>query len=307
MKILVTGGAGFIGSHLVESLLTDNNKVAILDNFTNSSKERIFHLVKNGVALVNGDITEYSGLAKRVRGFDCIVHLAAQIDVQDSIRYPQHTHEVNATGTLNLLRACVVNKVKNIVAASSSAVYGNPIQLPLTEKMVTFPLSPYGASKLAMEHYLQAFANAYDLNTISLRFFNVYGYGQSMQYAGVITRFMERIAKSKPLAIFGNGSSTRDFISVDDVVEFVKKAITKTDGRKGDVFNIASGRHTSIKELAKMMIEISGKKLGIEYKKSRKGDIIHSQASISLAKRELDHSPRVGLRNGLEKLLAINH
>lgn len=303
MKIFVTGGAGFIGRHLVESLLNEKNKVTIFDNFKNSSKNHISHLTKNGASLVQGDITDYSTLIKCITGFDVVVHLAAQIDVQESIRLPQLTHQVNVTGTVNLLRACVAKKVKNIVASSSAAVFGDPVQLPLSENSETMPLSPYGASKLAMEHYLQAFANSFGLNCISLRFFNVYGSGQSPQYAGVITRFLEKIAKNKPLVIFGDGLSTRDFVSVYDVVESIKKSIEKFEGKKGTVYNIASGKYITIKEIAKLMIEISGKDLSIEYKDSRKGDILHSQTSISLAKKELDYVPTVKLQDGLAKLL----
>lgn len=306
MKIFVTGGAGFIGRRLVKSLLNDNNEVTIFDNFSNSSKSQISEHLKNEALLVKGDVTNYPSLVKYMHGFDRVVHLAAQIDVQESIRSPEHTHQVNVTGTLNLLRACVVNKVKNIVASSSAAVFGNPATLPVCENSKTVPLSPYAASKLAMEHYMQAFANSYDLNCISLRFFNVYGIDQSIQYAGVITRFMEKIAKNKPLEIYGDGSNTRDFVSVDDIVESIKMAILNMDGKKGNVYNIASGKTVSIKDLAKMMILISGKDLSIKYHPPKKGDVRHSQTSILLAKKELGYHPRVHLKDGLKSLLSHN-
>ncbi len=305
MKIFVTGGAGFIGRHLVESLLNGNNQVTVFDNFTNSSKSQMSHYIKKGALLVKGDITNYSSLAKSVSGFDHVVHLAAQIDVQESIRYPERTHQVNATGTVNLLRACVANKVKNIVASSTAAVFGNSTEI-LSESSKTIPLSPYGASKLAMEHYMQAFANSYDLNCISLRFFNAYGINQSIQYAGVITKFMDKIENNKPLEIYGDGSNTRDFVSVDDMVESIKMAILNINGKKGNVYNIASGKAIAIKDLAKMMILISGKNLSIKYHAPKKGDIKHSRTSILLAKKELGYHPRINLKDGLKNLLSYH-
>ena len=304
MKIFVTGGAGFIGRNLVESLLSKDNKVTIFDNFANSSKNQVSQQVKKQALFVKGDVLDYASLAKSLRGFDCVVHLAAQIDVQQSILHPERTHQVNVTGTVNLLRACAANKVKNIVAASTAAVFGNPERLPLDENSKTVPLSPYGASKLSMEHYLQAFANSYDLNCISLRFFNAYGIDQSIQYAGVITRFMDKILKNKPLEIYGDGSNTRDFVSIDDIVQSIKRAIQKIDGKKGTVYNIASGKSIAIKDLARMMILISGKNIAIKYHPSKKGDIEHSRTSILFAKKELGYSPQVNLKEGLKNLLA---
>ncbi len=303
MKIFVTGGAGFIGSHLVTSLLKENNKVVIYDNLKSSSKDKISHLLKNGALFVKGDVSDYKSLSKSVSGFDCVVHLAGETDVQESIKFPEYTNQVNVTGTVNLLQACVEQKVSNVIAASSAAVYGNPKDQPLSENFPTISISPYGASKIAMENYMQAFSHSYDLNCISLRFFNVYGKDQSNAYAGVITKFMERISKNKPLEIFGDGSSTRDFVSIEDVIQSIQNAITKVDGKKGNFYNIGSGKYTTIEDLAKLMILISGKSLSIEYKKSRKGDIEHSQTSIWLAQRELGYHPKITLKEGLERLL----
>ena len=204
--------------------------------------------------------------------------------------------------SVNLLRACVKRKIVNVIAASSAAVYGDPKDLPLSENSQTLPISPYGASKIAMENYMQAFSHSYDLNCISLRLFNVYGKGHSDAYAGVITKFMERIAKNKPLEIFGDGSNTRDFVSVYDVIQSIQNALAKVDGKKGNFYNIGSGKYATIKDLAKLMISISGKSLSIEYKKPRKGDILHSQTSIGLAKRELGYNPKITLKDGLERL-----
>ena len=303
MKIFVTGGAGFIGGSLVNSLLSDGNQVTIYDNLKNSSKSKITHLLKKGASFVKGDITNYKSLLKAISGFDCVVHLAAQLEVQESIRSPEYTHNVNVTGTVNLLRASVSQKVQSVVTASSSAVFGNPQELPLSEKSQTIPISPYGASKLAAESYLQAFSHSYDLNGITLRFFNVYGEGQSRAYAGVITKFMNRIANNKPPVISGDGSNTRDFVWIDDVVQSILKAISKIGGKKGNFYNIASGKYVTIRDLANLMISISGKKLSIDYTAPKKGDILHSQTSIRLAQRDLGYTPRISLKEGLERLL----
>jgi len=302
MKIFVTGGAGFIGRHLVDCLLNSHN-VTIYDNFTSSSQNSISHLLKKGASLVSGDINDYTLLSKSLAGFDSVVHLAAETDVQESIKFPDKTNYVNVTGSVNLLRACVEKKIKNIVNASSAAVYGNTKDLPLTENSQTFSISPYGASKLAVEHYMQAFSYSFKLNCISLRIFNVYGRGQSDSYAGVIIKFKEKITKNKPLVIFGDGSNTRDFVSVDDVVQSIQKAIEKIDGKKGDYYNIASGNYTTINDLANLMLTISGKTLPIEHTESSQGEINHSQTSIHLATKELGYSPKVQLKMGLEMLL----
>jgi len=303
MKVFVTGGSGFIGSHLVNSLLKDGNRVTIYDNFKNSHESKISHLLKNGASLVKGDVTDYDSLSRVLVGFDSVVHLAAKIDVQESITFPERTNYVNVTGTVNVLRACVAQKVRNVVAASSAAVFGNPKDLPLSENSPTIPISPYGASKLAVEHYMQAFSNSFDLNCITLRFFNVYGKGQSDAYAGVITRFMEKIQKNQPLVIFGDGSNTRDFVYIDDVVRSIQNAIAKIDGKKGNFYNIASGKHITIEKLAKLMISISGKTLSIEHEEPRKGDILDSQTSIRLAKKEIGYFPKVHIKDGLKILL----
>ena len=303
MKIFVTGGAGFIGRHLVKSLVQSGNKVRIYDNLCNSSEKSISGLVRDGASFVKGDVTNYNLLSKSISGYDVTIHLAAQIDVQESIKNPEYTRLVNGTGTLNLLRACVDNDIPNVIAASTAAVYGETKVQPISENSLTYPISPYGASKILMEYYMKMFSEFYGLNCVALRLFNVYGKGQSSAYAGVITKFMECIHHNKPLVIFGNGTSTRDFVSVHDVVYSFKDTMKRVHGKKGNVYNIASGRHVTINDLGKMILSISGKKLGIKYTRPRKGDIEKSQPSISLAQRELGYSPRIDLRKGLEKLM----
>lgn len=306
MNIFVTGGAGFIGRNLVESLLKRGDKVTIYDNFSNSSEDKTSALINKGANKIKGAIEDYDFLKESLSGFDTVIHLAAKISVPESIANPEITNQTNVTGSLNVLRACVAKNIRNIIATSSAAVYGDCKDLPISENSSTIPTSPYGASKLAMENYMQAFANSFDLNCISLRIFNVYGKGQTPEYAGVISKFMEQIAKEKSPVIFGDGLQTRDFVSIDDVVDAFLNAISHIQSKRGDCFNIASETSISIKDLAQLMISISGKNLEIEFEKPRKGDILHSLASISLARNELSYSPKVTLQEGLENLSKAN-
>jgi len=301
--LVVTGGAGFVGKALVEYLSESGEKVTIFDNFSNSSRAEIQSLLKKGVSLVEGDIRNYEVLERCLSECDTVIHLAAQIDVQKSIINPKENYEINVEGTNNLLKACVKQNVQNIIAASSAAVYGIPSELPLNESSSTIPISPYGESKLAMEQLIRDFSQKHNLNSISLRFFNIFGKGQTDAYAGVITKFMKNISEDKPLIIFDDGSNTRDFIFVEDVVNSIKCAIEKIDGKRGNCYNIASGSFTSINELAKLMLSISGNTLEIKFSSPREGDISHSQASINLARNELSFNPKILLRQGLETLL----
>jgi len=300
--IFITGGAGFIGSTLVDSLLTMGESITIFDNFSNSSTEKISHLLDKGASLVTGDIRDYDSLEKNLAGHNLVIHLAAQIDVVESILNPENTHEVNVGGTENVLKACLKQNIKNIIAASSAAVYGVPKKLPLIETSDTVPISPYGQSKLDMEQLIHDFSLKNKLNSICLRFFNIYGKGQTDAYAGVITKFMKNILEDKPLVIFGDGYNTRDFISVKDVVDSIKNAIKNVDGKRGNSYNIASGNLISILDLANLMLSISEKSRQIKFSPSRKGDIVHSQSNIDLAISELGFMPKIPLRQGLEEL-----
>jgi len=303
MKVFVTGGAGFIGSALVKSFLEKNYEVTIFDNFSNSSKHKISHLLKNGAFLIEGDITNYDSIEKTLDDCNIVIHLAAQISVEESIKKPELTRSINVEGTKNLLRACVAKKVNKIILASSAAVYGQPKDLPLTESSPISPISPYGQSKVEMEKLLEEFSKNYDLNGISFRFFNIYGKDQTDEYAGVITKFMKNISENKPLIIFGDGSNTRDFISIDDVIDSIHNTIKNIEGKKGNYYNVATGNFISIKELAELMLSISDKNLDIKYEPPKKGDILHSQTSINLLQKELGFYPKIKLRDGLKKLL----
>ena len=306
MKVFVTGGAGFFGATLVASLLKKNYEVIIFDNFSNSLEEKISPLLAKGAKLVKGDITDYKSIENAMDDSDIVIHLAASINVEDSILNPEKTHRINVDGTINVLRACVANKVRKIIVASSAAVYGELKNLPVSENSSTNPISPYGKSKLNMEKHIQKFSQDNNLDCIILRFFNIYGKGQSDAYAGVITKFMKNISENKSLQIFGDGSNTRDFIAIEDVIDSIHNAISNLDGKRGNCYNIATGRAVSIKELAELMLSISGKKLEIKFEPPKKGDIPHSQANIDLVKKELDFHPKISLKEGLEKLLKSN-
>lgn len=303
MKVLVAGGAGFVGRHLVRYLLDDGHKVTIFDNLSNSSRDNIMALTKRGAKFVQSDILNYKILLKHVRRNDFVIHLAAKIDVEESLSFPHITNSVNVDGTINVLRACVESKVKNFITTSSAAVYGNSSKIPIKEDDRTIPISPYGASKLSMEHYVQVFSHSYDLNCVILRFFNIYGPGQSSAYAGVISKFMSNIKNDKPLIVFGDGKNTRDFVSIEDAVWAISLAMKKINNKKGNIYNIATGTSFAINDLAKLMISISGKKLKVIHTKSKKGDIIHSKASIALAKKDLGYVPKIRLRDGMDKLI----
>lgn len=302
MKIFVTGGAGFIGSHVVSSLLKFHD-ITIFENFSNSSKKNLNFNSQNIPNIIEGDLSDFKLLKNSLSDFDLVIHLAAKIDISESLKHPEISNKVNVQGTINLLKACVESNVSNFIGASSAAIYGNPHTIPVTEETIPNPVSPYGADKLAMEFYIRAFANAFNMNSISLRFFNVYGKGQSNEYAGVITKFMEKLSQNKPLVIFGDGQNTRDYIYIDDLVKGVMDSISNIQGKKGETYNLASGTSVSVNELAKKMIQISKKEVEIIHDSPREGDLLFSQASISKAKKELGFLPNFELESGLSKLL----
>ena len=293
MKILVTGGAGFIGKHLVKYLLKKNHSVTIFDNFSNSSKNSTSILIKLGVKIIEGDIKKINEIQNASMNQNIVIHLAAKISVSESIKNPMETFQNNVDGTKNVLIACEKNNVEKIILASSAAVYGEGIpKIKLTEESKMNPISPYGKSKVKMELETKEFEINNNVNCIILRFFNIYGIGQTPEYAGVITKFIERIKENKPLKIFGDGLQTRDFIAIDDVIDSIYNAILY--GKSG-TYNIASGKTTTIKEIAELMISINGRKLDIEYTNEQKGDIRNSEADISLAKKEIRYFPKFKL------------
>jgi len=301
MKILVTGGTGFIGKYLVRSLVEKGSSVTIFDNFSNSTKDSVSSLIDIGVKIIEGDVTNPLDIQNAVKDQDIVIHLAAKISVSESMSNPTKTFQVNVDGTRNVLAACEKNHVKKLIVSSSAAVYGEGSpNVKSTEESKTNPISPYGESKVQMEQKIREFESKYDIDCIILRFFNIYGIGQSVEYAGVITKFMERITQEKPLEIFGDGLQTRDFVAIDDVISSIHNAISY--GKSG-TYNIASGITVTIKELAELMVSISGKNLEIQYTAALKGDIRNSQADISLVKKDLRYSPKCELREGIKCLL----
>ena len=300
MRVFITGGAGFIGIHLCKKLLEQNHNITIFDNFENSSKIHFMSFFKDSVTIVPGDITNYTLLENSMKNHDIVIHLAAKINIPDSIINPDSTFNINVYGTQNVLDALLSNHILKIITTSSAAVYKNT-SLKIKETSMTTPLSPYGTSKLKMEKKINQFTSEHNIQSIILRLFNVYGNDQSMQYTGVITKFKEKISQNLPLIIYGDGSAVRDFIHVDDVVSAMVLAM---DSSESNTYNIASGTSTNIISLAKLMILISGKSLKILYKPKRDGDILFSMSDTTLAQTDLQFNPKISLKNGLTQFLS---
>ena len=304
MKVLVTGGAGFIGSHLVDRLVDEGYDVCILDNLSSGKLSNINGPLKEDkVEFVEGDIRDASVVDKALVGVDVVVHLAALISVPLSVANPELTFDVNLSGTSNLLRSSVKEGVGKFVFVSSCAVYGEPKIQPITEETMPDPISPYAESKLLSERYCLGFHDRGLLRSVILRFFNVYGPRQGLNdYSGVITLFLDRARRNRPLIVYGDGSQTRDFVSVHDVVEAIFASLNSV-GAEGEIVHIGSGRATSVNELAEEVLKLTGAESGILHKSPRTGDIKNSLAEISKAKRLLGYDPKVSLRDGLRELL----
>jgi len=304
-RVLVSGGAGFIGSHLVDRLLVDGFEVVVLDNLYGGRVENVKqHIGKRGFRFVRGDVRDSIVVKELVRGVGAVFHLAALVSVPESFEDPVLTNDVNVGGTLNLLRVCVGSDVKRFVYASSCAVYGEAGSLPLREDSPLRPASPYAVSKLAAENYVRVFCEVFGLETVCLRFFNVYGSRQVYsEYSGVMTQFINCLTKDRPLVVFGDGEQTRDFVHVQDVVEANMLAL-KNKGVVGEVFNVATGVATTINKLANVLLSAANRThLKMVHSEPRKGDIKHSVADISKARGKLHYDPKVLLKDGLEELL----
>jgi len=302
-RILVTGGAGFIGSHLADRLLNDRFDVTVLDNISTGRVENLVHHGDKNFQFVKGDVRDFELVKKAVTDVDVVFHEAALVSVTRSVENPVLTNDVNVTGTLNVLKACLDAGVKRFIHASSSSVYGEIETLPRREDLASQPISPYAVSKLAAENYVKVFHEVYGLETVCLRYFNVYGPRQAYgPYSGVITIFINRLMNKQPPIIYGNGEQIRDFTNVQDVVEANMLAM-KEKSATGEVFNIATGEATTINHLATLLLQIMDKAdLKPVYQSPRPGDIRQSYADISKARKILGYEPKVALRDGLEKL-----
>ena len=305
MKVLVTGGAGFIGSHIVDRLRERGIDVGVLDNFSTGDAANLKGHSR-GIAIHKVDIRDGEAVAKVVRGYDAVVHQAALVSVARSVEDPALVNQVNVWGTLNLLIAAVDAKVKRFVYASSSSAYGDTKTLPKVESMAAVPSSPYGVSKLAAENYCSVFARVYGLKTVSLRYFNVYGPRQKGGfYSGVIPTFIKRAMDDKAPVIYGDGLQTRDFTFVEDVVQANLLALESGSVKGGEVYNVAAGSTITVNELASTITTLVGKpNLVPEYVAPRKGDIRASYADISKARRELRYRPKYTLWAGLRETIS---
>jgi nucleoside-diphosphate-sugar epimerase len=300
----VTGGAGFIGSHLVDKLVAEGAEVTVLDNLSSGKIRNIAtHLQHKSIQFVKGDICSLKLVKSLVSEVDVVVNLAAIVGVPISIEKPLLIHKVNATGTLNLLKASLDSDVKRFVQASSAAVYGEAETLPVREDSVLAPSSPYAVSKIAAEDYARVFSRVYGLETVCLRFFNVFGPRQAYNaYSGVITIFVEELLNDRAPTIFGDGEQTRDFVSVSDVVSCCVFAMTKK-GVGGEVFNVSSGKTTTVNELVRLLQEMTGKfSVKPTHVEARCGDIRHSWGNIDKARTVLGYNPKVTLNEGLREL-----
>jgi len=301
MKFLVTGGAGFIGSNIVERLLKMGYSVSILDNFSTGRRENLNDFAKD-IEIIEGDIRNYHLVLKSVKNIDVILHQAALPSVQRSIIDPIKTNEVNICGTLNILEAAKKQGVRRIVFASSSSVYGDSEELPKHEKMIPNPLSPYAISKLTCEHYLKVFNKLYGLETISLRYFNVFGPKQdpNSQYSAVIPKFIKAIKNRERPTIYGDGSQSRDFTYIENVVQANILASTANLKDFGISLNIACNFNVTLNELINYIVKYLNVDIKPIYLKSRVGDIKHSLAEIKLAKKMIKYSPNVSFEKGIK-------
>lgn len=301
-KVIVTGGAGFIGSHLAEQLARQSCHVIILDDLSTGKKENIEPLLgKENVEFTEGSITDVHLLKNLFRDVHYVFHEAAIPGAPQSIENPQASHEVNVTGTLNVLLAARDNGVSKVVYASSASVYGDTPTLPKKEDMLPNPQSPYAITKLAGEYYCQVFHQVYGLPTVCLRYFNVYGprQDQNSQYAAVIPKFIKRSCEGSPPVIFGDGEQTRDFVFVKDAVE---ASILAAQRDACGVFNISRGESITIKRLAELIIELVSNRVEPIHQEARPGDIRHSLADVSKAKA-FGYEPKCGLRVGLAETI----
>jgi nucleoside-diphosphate-sugar epimerase len=308
--VLVTGGSGFIGSHLVDALLRTDAVVRVLDNLSTGRRDNLQKALRlpgsrERFTFIEGDITDRRTVQEAMRGVDYVLHQAALPSVQRSVEDPIGSNLVNVEGTLNILAAARDADVKRVVYASSSSVYGDSLTLPKGEDMPTNPLSPYAVSKLAAEGYCRAFTRVYGLETVSLRYFNVFGPRQDplSQYAAVVPRFIDALLQHRSPVIFGDGQQSRDFTFIANVVQANLLAM-QAPGVAGEVFNIACGESVDLLTVLHLLAECSGQAVHPEFEPPRAGDVRHSLADISKAQRMLGYQPLTPFRAGLQQTFA---
>ncbi|MBW2608287.1 MAG: SDR family oxidoreductase [Deltaproteobacteria bacterium] len=299
-KALITGGAGFIGSHIVDALLSNGCQVAVIDNLATGKLSNLKH-IRDKISFYKGDICDRQALDTAVKDCEVIFHQAAMVSVPQTVKNPVGSAMVNEIGTLSVLESARKHNVKRVVLASSSAVYGDDPQLPKCETMVSKPLSPYAVQKLTGEYYARLYNELYGLETVCLRYFNVYGPRQdpTSPYSGVISIFMSKAISKEAPVIYGNGNQYRDFVFVDDVVKANLLAAI-TEGASGEVFNIGTGKYVTIEKLWKMTCDLCSLNIKPEYKPPRDGDIVESVSSIDYAETVLGYQPEYLFEKGLE-------
>ncbi|MFD1571285.1 NAD-dependent epimerase/dehydratase family protein [Halorubrum laminariae] len=299
-NIVVTGGTGFIGSHLTEALLARNNDVTILDDLSAGDPAN----VPADAELVEGDVRDQAILDELLADAEYVFHEAALASVADSIDDPEESHSRNSTGTLRVLEAASRHDVDRVVLASSAAIYGHPEYTPIDEDHPTEPTSPYGLDKLASDHYARLYNERYGLDAIPLRYFNVYGPRQSAAYAAVIAVFRDQARSGEPITIEGDGTQTRDFVHVDDVVQANLRAATCDARHCGNAYNVATGETVTIQTLAETVRDVADSDSEIVHVEPREGDIDHSVADITAAREHLGYEPTASLEEGLTDLLS---
>ena len=301
MRYLVTGGAGFIGSNVVDELVRRNHEVVVLDDLS-TGKEANLAGVRSEIDFRAGSITDLSAVQAACRGVDYVLHLAARTSVPKSVADPVETNLVNIDGTLNVLVASRNAKVRRFVYAASSSVYGETPTLPKIETMPPEPISPYGVTKYVGELYAQVFGRVYGLENASVRYFNIFGPRQdpTSQYSGVLSRFLLAILEGQPLVIYGDGEQSRDFTYIDNIVDLTLRAC-EASGASGKVFNGGTGARITLNEVLKLLEKITGRKIQPKYDPPRTGDIRDSQADVSLARKVLGYEPRVLFEEGLRR------
>lgn len=304
-KVLVTGGAGFIGSHCIDALLAEGASVTVFDIKPQVQAHNVAHAA-DALVYVEGDVRDARAVAYAAVHHTHILHLAAVVSVPASIADPVGTHEVNVTGALNVFEAARQCGVSRVVYASSAAVYGDATMVPTPETAPTEPLSPYGAHKLMNELYAHVYAAQYEVSAVGLRFFNVFGSRQDAHspYSGVISVFADRLLKGESPMIHGDGSATRDFVHVSDVVQACTRALWSAEASSG-VYNVGTGNAVSIAEVFRSMQAQCGSAVAAEYTSARPGDILHSCADIARIIHELGYCPRTSLSDGLAEMFSL--